>query len=274
MNILFSGGGMKLSYQVGQAHALIESGVRPTTMYCVSSGIVVAALMAYAMRGGGSLRTHYENLLTGHAVHGLLPKLPQCRYLIADYLAQECLSRCAAAPPIIALGAQRSSYEPLLIDLRVSHRTEILEALMSIPLVADSTASRTLRIIDGGFEHNTPRHLMPVGMPSLVLSHFAPKASHPSRYGRMPHASSLSGGMARHSYRMLWAWVNTSFPHASGSHLGEWIYPRRRSRLHFFSRSLTQHLEAVRLGVDETMAWMASGGPQLSAPSAFDLESS
>lgn len=248
---------MKLSYQVGQAHALMAHGIRPSTIHCVSSGIIVAALLSNALTHGHSLRAHYEDLLAGHATRGRLPRLPQSRRLVAEYIERESLSMYADGPPIIALGARRTTYQPLLMDLRVCHRADIIEALMSIPFVADSAASRALQIIDGGFEHNTPHHLMPTSSQSVVLSHFAPKASYPDSYDRLPLARSLSRGPARHTYRLLWACINSTFPHAQERHIAEWIYPRHSCNLHFFSRSLTQHFGAIRQGIEDTESWLA-----------------
>lgn len=258
MNILLTGGGMKLSYQVGQAHALVMHGVCPSTIYCVSSGIVVAALIAHAMHSGQSLRANYENLLANHATRGQLPKLSQSRKLVAAYIEAECIAPSDDGPQIIAVGARRGSYQPLLFNLRVCHRAEVLEALMSIPFVADSAASKSLQIVDGGFDRNAPYHLMPEFAPSLVLSHFQPKVSHPDCYGGLPGVGRLSRGPLLHGYRLLWAYINTTFPHASDLSIANWIYPRFGSGLNFFSRSLEQHLRAIRQGVEDTEIWLAS----------------
>lgn len=129
---------------------------------------------------------------------------------------------------------------------------------MSIPLLADSAASRSLHIVDGGFERNTPHHIMPAFMPSLVLSHFQPKASHPGSFDHLPWVRKLSRGPVRHSCRLLWAYINTTFPHASDRRIAEWIYPRYGCGLNFFSRSLARHIEAIRQGVEETEVWLAS----------------
>jgi hypothetical protein len=249
---------MKLSYQLGQVHALMTHGIRPSSIYCVSSGIVVAALVASAMRYGHSLRSHYEDLLIGHATRGRLPKLPQSRRLIAEYISVKCLEPYPNGPSIIALGTQRSSYQPFLADLLVCHRADFLEALMSIPFVADSAASRLLHIADGGFEHNTPHHIMSQLIPSLVLSHFPPKSSHLSSFDRLPLAEKLSYAPIIHGYRLLWAYINTTFPHANDLSIADWIYPRYGCGLNFFSRSLAQHLGAIGQGIEDVEAWLAN----------------
>ena len=235
------------------------------TIHCVSSGVIVAALVSNALAHGHSLRAHYEDLLAGHATHGWLPSLPQSRRLVAEYIERESPGRCADGPPIIALGVRRSTYQPLLIDLRICHRADILEALMSIPFVVDSAASRRLHIIDGGFERNTPHHIMPTFGQSVVLSHFAPKGSYPDSYDQLPLARWMSRGPLRHPSRLLWACINSTFPHAPQQHIPEWIYPRHGCALHFFSRSLAQHLSAIRQGVEDTEAWLTVHGPIASA---------
>ena len=130
---------------------------------------------------------------------------------------------------------------------------------MSIPMVADSAASRLLQIVDGGFECNTPYYIMPASTSSIVLSHFRPMASYPESIDRLP-LYWLSRGPIRHGYRLLWAYVNTTFPHVSDQCCAEWIYSGYGG-LNFFSRSLARHREAIRQGVEDMEKWLAGRSP-------------
>jgi hypothetical protein len=208
------------------------------------------------MRCCGAIRcVHYEELLASQAQRGLLPPLLQSRRLAVEFIENECLAAShASQTTLIALGARRSTYQPLLLNLRVCHQADVVEALMSIPLIADSAASKALDIVDGGFEANTPHHLMPAFQPSLVLSYFKPEGSWPRSFRSLPMQRLLAHGPVRHPYRLLWAWINTTFPHAHDRYTTSWIFPRSPCGLNFYSRSLEQHLAAIRQGVADVEA--------------------
>ena len=264
LSLVLPGGGMKLSYQIGRIAALLDAGLVPSDIVAVSSGIIGALLFKASVQEGMTgkeLCRRYAGLLDAMASKGRLPSMSTVR----RYSAEQCsaiIGRVSAQPPRLrALAARRGDYHPLVLDLVGDRDPDFFEALMSMPGIFDSRASRRLGLVDGGYHSNHPYES--VAGPAIVMAFFPPR---PSPFRRYEDFAALSPSRARpvtHALRLLWAFVNTTFPsRPRDAHRVRWEAPRRSSGLTFFSRHMPTHLRAIREG-------LADGGRAIDQSSAL-----
>jgi len=260
MNLVLAGGGMKVSYQVGQAAALVEGVGVPEAIWSVSSGLVTASFVSAYGDSPAAILASYAEHLRSVASRGVLPSVKTSRRLAVQVCANLLgKTRARGIRTMTAVGANRSDFRPTCVDLS-SAAPEALEALMSIPLLLDSQSSRELEVIDGGYHHNVPWRFAPATRRTFVLAYFQPSPRHAERFEQLRWARTIERRAIQRAYRHVWAWVNCTFPHqpTERSNL-TWFIPKTRRLLSFFSRNLSHHLRALECGYEETRAELARG---------------
>lgn len=250
MNLVLAGGGMKVSYQIGQAAALVERFGAPQKVYAVSSGLITASIIVAHGSSANAMLAAYRSYLSDITRDGKLPALRACRRLAAEMCGQMLRStRSYHVQQAQVFGVQRDSFVQTRFDLLAEPTPPLLQALMSIPTLLDSQESRRLGIIDGGYHQNIPWEVAHDQECSIVLSYFTASSRHPRSFDEFAQQLKFRPSALRRALRHLWAWINSTYPHHPAErHNLIWCDATDNLRLDFFSRPLSAHLQAIEDG--------------------------